>query len=397
MPKTGSIAVGESAKTDQSGRRGRMSLSSAQIRSFTMIGILIAVWVVFQFLTSGVFLTARNMTNLSGQVAITAILSAGIVLVMVPGYIDLSIGATVSFCAVIAAMSSGLFGLSVPVTILLTLMVGLLIGAWHAVWIAWLRVPAFIVTLASLLAIRGLSLVVTSSETLAPNPNLIFISDYSLSKPLSIALPALAWLGFVLVQVSEYRAQVANSVNASVSRLIISCGAAALLAAGTMAVAVSYRGIPLPVAILLVVVVVAASTLRYSVFGRRLYAIGGNLHAAALAGVNIRRHTVIVMIAMGLLYAIAGLVLVARLASAPPNAGNGLELNVIAAAVIGGTSLLGGRGTVGAAVIGAVLMESLSNGMSLMNFPSAYQSIAVGLVLLLAVYADIRGRGVAKD
>ena len=128
-------------------------------------------------------------------------------------------------------------------------------------------------------------------------------------------------------------------------------------------------------------------------FGRELYAIGGNRHAAVLAGIDIKRHIFIVFLGMGILYAVAGLVLVARLASAPPNAGNGMELNVIAAAVIGGTSLLGGRGTVAGAVIGAVLMESLSNGMSLMNLASAYQSITVGLVLLVAVYADLRGRG----
>ena len=140
---------------------------------------------------------------------------------------------------------------------------------------------------------------------------------------------------------------------------------------------------------------VAASglILRYTVFGRRLFAIGGNRVAAELAGINIRAHASLVFAGMGLLYGVAGLMLVSRLDSAPPGAAVGLELNVIAAAVIGGTSLLGGRGTVAGALLGAVLMESLANGMSLMNLPSAYQLIAVGLVLLFAVYADIRGRG----
>ncbi|MGH7068764.1 MAG: ABC transporter permease subunit, partial [Acetobacteraceae bacterium] len=145
--------------------------------------------------------------------------------------------------------------------------------------------------------------------------------------------------------------------------------------------------------ILLGVLAITGLILRYTAFGRRLFAIGGNRLAAQLAGINIRLHGSLVFAGMGLLYGLSGLVLVARLDSAPPGAEQGLELNVIAAAVIGGTSLLGGRGTIAGAFIGAVLMESLANGMSLMNLPSAYQLIAVGLVLLLAVYADIRGRG----
>jgi ABC-type xylose transport system permease subunit len=164
-----------------------------------------------------------------------------------------------------------------------------------------------------------------------------------------------------------------------------------------MIIAATYRGIPLPVVLVLAVVATTGGVLRYTAFGRRLYAIGGNRSAALLAGIDIRRQVTIVFAAMGALYGLAGLMLVARLSSAPPTAGQGLELNVIAAAVIGGTSLMGGRGTVGGAVIGALLMESLANGMSLMNLPSSYQSIAVGLVLLLAVYVDVRGRGARGD
>jgi ABC-type xylose transport system permease subunit len=371
-----------------------MLFSGAQIRSFTMIGILVVVWIAFQFLTSGLFLTPRNLTNLSGQVAITAILAAGIVMVMVPAYIDLSIGATVSFCAVIAAMTSSKFGFSVPVVILLTLLTGLVMGLWHGLWVALLRVPAFIVTLASLLAIRGLALVVTNSETMSPQPDLLVISDTTIPAIPSAILLCVLWLGLCWVQLREYRAQSAAGVPTSVMSVV---GLPALftgvLAIATALIAGSYRGIPLPVVLLLGVMIVVGGVLRLTAFGRRLYAIGGNRQAAALAGINILRDTLVVFVGMGLLYGLAGLVLVSRLASAPPNAGNGMELNVIAAAVIGGTSLLGGRGTVSGAIIGAVLMESLSNGMSLMNLPSAYQSIAVGFVLLVAVYADIRGRG----
>ena len=369
-------------------------LSGAQMRSFTMIGILVIVWLSFQFLTSGLFLTPRNLTNLSGQVAVTAILASGIVLVMIPAYIDLSIGATVSFCAVIAAMTSSKFGFSVTAVIVLTLLTGLAMGFWHGVWVAVFRVPAFIVTLASLLAIRGLALVVTSSETMSPEAGLLVISDTTIPAIPSSVLLALLWAGLLAVQVREYHAQEAAGISPSIVSVV---GLPALftgfLSVAAAVIAGSYRGLPLPVVLLLIVMVTVGGVLRLTAFGRRLYAIGGNRQAAALAGINIAKNTFLVFIAMGFLYGLAGLVLVSRLASAPPNAGNGMELNVIAAAVIGGTSLLGGRGTVSGAIIGAVLMESLSNGMSLMNLPSAYQSIAVGFVLLLAVYADIRSRG----
>jgi D-xylose transport system permease protein len=369
-------------------------LSQGQFRSYTMIGVLIVVWVVLQALTGGLFLGSRNLTNLSGQVAITAMLAAGAVMIMIPGYVDLSLGASVAASAVIAAIASNLFGAPFWVTVLVTLLFGLVIGVWHAFWIAWLRVPAFIVTLASLLAIRGLSLVVTNAETIPPSQDMLVISDGSLSPTLSVVLLALFWVAFSLMELREWRAQTAAGVQASFATLVvIPVMSFGVVVVGAALIAADYRGIPNPVVIVMGVVAITSSVLRYTAFGRRLYAIGGNRQAAELAGINIRAHSFAVLAGMGLLYGVAGLVLVARLDSAPPDAEVGLELNVIAAAVIGGTSLLGGRGTVGGAILGALLMESLANGMSLINLPSAYQQITVGMVLLLAVYADIRGHG----
>ena len=219
-------------------------------------------------------------------------------------------------------------------------------------------------------------------------------SDLSLSAPLSAAILIALWLGFSALQIREWRAQLAAGIATSlVSVVLLPSVAIGAVVIGAVFIAGNYQGIPIPVAIAIGIIVIASGILRYTAFGRRLYAIGGNRHAAYLSGVNIRRHTVLVLAGMGVLYGIAGLVLVARLDSAPPDAEAGLELDVIAAAVIGGTSLLGGRGTVAGAVLGVLLMESLANGMSLMNLPSAYQSITVGLVLLIAVYVDIRSRG----
>jgi len=380
-------------------RRTRQNLvtslmSQGQFRLLPMIIVLITVWVVLQLLTDGLFLSARNLTNLSGQVAITAVLAAGAVMVMIPGYIDLSLGATVAASAVVAAYASTVFHFPLGATIAITLAFGLVVGLWHAFWIAWMGVPAFIVTLASLLAIRGVALIITKAETISPSTEMLVISDASLSFTLSIALLVAFWSLFSLLQVREWRARRAAGIEAPFATVVgLPIGSLGLVMLGAVGVAASYRGLPMPDVIVLAVVAVAGLILRYTVFGRRLFAIGGNRVAAELAGINIRAHASLVFAGMGLLYGVAGLMLVSRLDSAPPGAAVGLELNVIAAAVIGGTSLLGGRGTVAGALLGAVLMESLANGMSLMNLPSAYQLIAVGLVLLFAVYADIRGRG----
>ena len=229
---------------------------------------------------------------------------------------------------------------------------------------------------------------------MAPAPGLLVISDDALGAAPSALLLLLLWAAVAWMQLREYRARRAAGIPTSWLSVVglpaLFTGVVAVAATG---VAAEYRGIPVPVVLLLGVMVVIGAIMRFTAFGRRLYAIGGNRRAAALAGIDIAFDTFMVFTIMGILYGIAGLVLVSRLASAPPNAGIGMELNVIAAAVIGGTSLLGGRGTISGAVIGALLMESLSNGMSLMNLPSAYQSIAVGFVLLVAVWVDIRSRG----
>ena len=375
-------------------RQNLAGLLVERSRSLGLVGVLVIVWIAFDVMTGGVFLTPRNLTNLSVQVAITAMLAAGIVMLMVPGYIDLSIGAAVAFCAIVAAKASTVLGAPVPATILITLVVGLIIGVWHGFWVALLRVPAFIVTLASLLAVRGLALLITQGETISPSAPMLFIANATIPVTVMAIVFAVGLAAYVLGLINERKARIGAGVDSPMfssvtlpAIVLIVPSVAAIVAAG------SYRGLPLPVGILLVVAVATAFVLSRSTFGRHLYAMGGNPIAALLAGIASRRNTFIVFSAMGVLYGVAGLILVSRLFSAPPNAEEGLELNVIAAAVIGGTSLLGGVGTVTGALLGALLMESLSNGMSLMNLPTYYQQITVGLVLLLAVYFDIRTRG----
>ena len=375
------------------------SLRLEQMRALTLIGVLLVIWIVFQVLTHGLFLSPRNLTTLLVQVAVTAILATGIVTIMVQGYIDLSIGSAVAFTGMVATLlvdpTRGL-GLtsSAWVVIPVTILAGMLIGAWQGFWVAWLNVPAFIVTLASLLALRGAALTITGGSTTSHKGVLSFLAaDFVPGGWTALFLVVLVGC-YAAVKISDRRARIAATGEESSigSSLVMPVIGLAIVCACAAAVALSYRGTPLPVAILVLLLVVITLVMVRTPFGRRLYAIGGNLSAAKYAGINVSLHCFAVFVFMGALYGIAGMILVSRIGVAVPTAGTGLELTVIAAAVIGGTSLFGGKGTPAGAVIGALLLESLNNGMGLMNVESSFQLIVNGLVLLVAVYVDIRGR-----
>jgi D-xylose transport system permease protein len=368
-------------------------LMSDRMRSLTLVGILAVVAIVFNVLTNGLFLTPRNLTLLSVQVAITAILAAGIVMIMVPAHIDLSVGASVALTGIVTALTMHDLGVSAPVAILLTLLAGVLIGVWHGIWVAVLGVPAFIVTLGSLLGLRGLALLLTKGETIAPGNGITPLALTFVAPLFTVLIFVVLFAALLAFLLRERSARTAAKIDAPLrSTVVMPAAFIGVACIGGAVVATSYRGLPLPVVVLLVVMVTVGLVLRHTRFGRQLYAMGGNPEAARYAGIRTRGHTFKIFVFMGLLYGVGGLLSVARLGSAPPNAANGLELNVIAAAVIGGTSLLGGVGTVSGAVMGALLMESLNNGMSLMNLPSYWQQIAVALVLLSAVFLDVRSR-----
>jgi len=371
----------------------RDRLISEQLRSFALVGILLLVWVVFEFMTNGLFLSPRNLSILSLQVAITAILCAGIVMVIVPGHIDLSIGGAVVVCAIVTAMAMAKYHIAMPIAMLLTLVAGIALGVWHGFWIAFMGVPSFIVTLASFIALRGFALVITNGVSISPDVSITFLANYYLPQWATIAMVTLLWVGFVVLAWRSRVARLAAGIEVPiVSSVLIPAAVFGAVCLVGMVIALAYLGLPLPVAILLTIIAVVTLVLRNTRFGRHLYAIGGNAEAARLAGISIRWHTFWVFLAMGLLYGIAALIYISRLDAAQPTGATGEELLVIAAAVIGGTSLMGGRGTVIGAILGAVLMESLNNGMSLMNLPSSYQQVAVGVVLLLAVFVDVRSR-----
>lgn len=358
------------------------------LRRYGLIIVLIVLAVVFQFLTGDLFLSSRNVPVLLRQTAITGIVACGVCLVIVTGEIDLSIGSAVGLTAISFAYLVVIAGWSLPLALLATVAIGIAIGVWQGFLVAGLGVPSFVVTLGGLLVFKGIGLVVTGGNTISGLPSqIIWVGSGMLDLTATVVFGAVLLLLFVGVQALAGRLRL-SALRRHWPRLGV---AAALVAAGVYYIA-SGPGLPVPVAILAVVGLVLALVASRTTFGRHLYAIGGNRDAARLSGIRITRHVFLVFCIMGLLCVIAGLVLVGRLNGAPPDGAPFLELDAIAAAVIGGTSLMGGVGRVGGAMLGAILTASVSNGLSLMNVNSFYQMIASGLILIAAVAIDMRGK-----
>jgi D-xylose transport system permease protein len=379
-------------------------------KQYTMFIALIAIWVIFGFVTEGVFLTSRNLSNLFVQTVTTAILAIGMVLVIVAGHIDLSVGSVLGFTGAVCAMCMIKMEWGVTVSVAATLVVGLAIGAWHGFWVAYRKVPSFIVTLASMLAFRGLIIGITGGQTQGLEmasqqtaewfktigqgyiPTLAAAAEGQLhdtSLYLSLALIVV----FILVAVRRRAARVKYGfpvlpLFAEILRLAF---ASALMGAFAL-IMVIYLGIPWAVVFVLALAVIFDFVANDTTFGRHLYAIGGNPDAARLSGINVQRHVFGLFMIMGLMTAIAGIVSTSRLNAATTSAGQNAELDAIASAVIGGTSLMGGEGTIFGAVIGALVMASLDNGMSLMNLDITFQYVIKGLILLLAVWVDMAQR-----
>ncbi|MGD9538943.1 MAG: sugar ABC transporter permease [Alphaproteobacteria bacterium] len=350
-------------------------------------GLIIAIaiiWLIFVIATDGIFISDRNLVNLMRQTSVTAIIAMGMMVVIAQGEIDLSVGSMLGvICTVIALLeSSG----AVPfwVTILVALALGMTAGTWNGLWVARLGIPAFVATLGGLLAFRGISRALSGGRTIAGvREEIRFMGEAFLTGPILWAFLA---AGFALALLPLRRMRGTDPVTRRGA--LIASGAGLIVMAALSWATLSYRGLPLPVAIALGVAVVLAWALRNTVWGRHVYAIGGNRLASRVAGIPIGFQVVSGFVLIGVLTALGALLFVGRLGSAPPEAGLFLELEAIAAVVIGGASLYGGSGTVVGVLLGALLMQSLSNGLSLLNVETAYQNITSGLVLMLAVYVD---------
>ncbi|QBH98446.1 sugar ABC transporter permease [Limnobaculum zhutongyuii] len=360
------------------------------LQVFVMLAAIVVIILFFSVATDGAYISARNISNLLRQTAITGILAVGMVFVIISAEIDLSVGSMMGLLGGAAAIFDVWFGWPLPLTIVVTLVMGLLLGAWNGWWVAYRKVPSFIVTLAGMLAFRGILVGITNGTTVSPTSNAMSqIGQSYLPDSLGFGIGIGVMVLFVIWQWRQRAHREALGLpvpgkGSDVGRQAIT----AVILLGAIYLLNDYRGVPTPVLILAALMMVGIFMATRTAFGRRIYAIGGNIDAARLSGINVERTKLAVFAINGLMVAIAGLILSSRLGAGSPSAGNIAELDAIAACVIGGTSLAGGVGSVAGAVMGAFIMASLDNGMSMLDVPTFWQYIVKGAILLLAVWMD---------
>jgi D-xylose transport system permease protein len=361
---------------------------------YKILALLIAVaiiWVFFHLKTDSTFITPGNLSNLFRQMAITGMLACGMVFVIIAGEIDLSIGSLLGLLGGVVAILTVNEGWGTWPAIGAVLVLGVLLGAFNGFIVTKLRVPSFIVGLGGMLAFRGIVLNITGSATIAPVPDdLIALGQGFVPQALSRWIGAVIFLVMVGLTVrrrmrrSKLGLQQA-AVWIDVARLV----AIGAFIAGFIRMLNDANGIPIPVMILLGLLAAFTYVSTQTVFGRHIYAVGGNMEATRLSGVNVARVKLVVFALMGLMCAFAGIITVARTGSGSPSAGTGGELDAISACFIGGTSMRGGSGTVYGALIGALVMASLDSGMQLMDVDNSWQMIIKGVILVLAVWVDV--------
>ena len=360
---------------------------------------LIAVVVLFSFTTNGILLRPQNISNLIVQNGYILILAIGMVMIIVAGHIDLSVGSVAAFVGAVSGILIRDLGFPWWLAIIASLVVGALVGAWQGFWIAYVGIPAFIVTLAGMLIFRGLALVVLGNTNIGSFPEQYralgngFLTDVFGEFPIDPLTMGVAILAIVALIVQQVRTRAGRRQYAQdVEPLAWFVGKLVLITVGVGLFAyalATFKGIPITLIVLAVLVMIYGTVTNRSVFGRHIYAIGGNRHAAELSGIKTRQVDFYLFVNMGVLAALAGLVFTARLNLAGPKAGEGFELEAISAAFIGGAAVQGGVGTIGGAIIGGLIIGVLNNGMSIMGIGIDYQQAVKGLVLLFAVAFDV--------
>ena len=373
---------------------------SGNIRQYGMVLALFVVIILFQILTSGVLLMPLNISNIIQQNAYVLILACGMLLcILTGGNIDLSVGSVAGFVGAVSAVFVLRMDMSTPLAIILSLLIGLAIGCWHGFWIAYIGVPPFIATLAGMLIFRGLTLAMLQGVSLAPMPtDYAFVAAGFVPDTLGfnglriftlITAVAVCILLIVMQTVARKKRQ---SYGFDVPHISMFIAQLAVISGVTIFFAyrlAQHRGMPMVLTIVAVLIIIYAFITNRTVFGRRIYAFGGNQLAAKLSGINTKRILFAVYANMGLLAALAGIVFTGRLNSATPKSGNGFELDAIAACFIGGASTTGGVGTIVGAIVGGLLMGVLNNGMAIMGVSIDWQQAVKGMVLLIAVAFDV--------
>ena len=373
------------------------------LQKYTMIIAMLAIWLYFQIATGGIFLTARNMNNLFLQMCYIGIASCAMVLVMVAGHIDLSVGSVIGFTGAIMAYAIRDLNMPMGFALIITLLVGALVGLWQGYWIAFKGIPAFIVTLSSQLVFRGGVLGVTKGNTIQPNneafkaigqaylPNIAGSNAaINVTAILIYAVCICIYIGSMIAK-RKNRIKYQFKVESNLLFVLKLFGMAVVMGL-VFLIWSTDRGIPVPVIILAAVVLMMNIISQNTAFGRHVFAIGGNIDASRLSGIDVKRTTALIFVIMGVCSAMSGIVFTSRLNSAAIAGGTGAETDIIAAAIIGGTSPSGGKGSVLGCIIGALVMASLENGMSILSMGSFEKYIVKGLVLLFAVAIDIANK-----
>jgi D-xylose transport system permease protein len=364
---------------------------------YKILALLIAVaviWVFFSVMTDGAFITPRNVSNLLRQMSITGMLACGMVFVIIAGEIDLSVGALLGLLGGLAAILDVGFGWPIWYTVPTVLLIGTAAGLFNGWLSTYGGIPSFIVGLGGMLAYRGILLGATGGSTIAPvSQEFVFIGQGYLPQMLGHVLAVLIFVLLAALTLMRRRSQQRYQLAVApiwqdVAKVVV----IGVLIAGFMTMLDQYGGIPVPVLLLLVMLGVFSWIASQTVFGRRIYAVGSNLDATRLSGINTDRVKLAVFGLMGLMCAFAGIINTARLAAGSPSAGSQGELDAIAACFIGGTSMRGGSGTVYGALIGALVMASLDNGMSMLDVDAYWQMIVKGAILVLAVWVDVLSR-----
>ncbi len=376
------------------------------IRSYSMVIALVLIMLLFQILTEGILLRPLNVTNLILQNSYILVLAIGMMLVIITGHIDLSVGSVAAFVGALAGILMVQHQASMVVTVIVSLLLGALTGAWQGFWIAYVKIPAFIVTLAGMLLFRGLTMVILEGQSIAPFPksfqnissgfipDLFHGTDFRMFT-LVIGLLLSALLVWLEIRKRNNQKKYGFDVSPTVVFAAKLVGIVAVINIFSYVLA-TYEGIPNILIILAILIVVYSFVANKTIVGRHIYAIGGNEKAAQLSGVKTKRVTFWVFVNMGVLAALSGLIFAARLNAATPKAGNLFELDAIAACFIGGASAYGGIGTVSGAIIGGLVMGVMNNGMSLLGLGIDWQQAIKGLVLLAAVAFDIYNKNKAS-
>ncbi len=369
------------------------------IRQYTMALALVVIMVFFQILTNGVLFKPMNVTNLILQNSYVLILAVGMLIVILTGNVDLSVGSVAAFIGAISAIFMVRMNMSVPLAVIICLIIGALVGAWQGFWIAYVRIPAFIVTLAGMLIFRGLTMVILKGQTIAPFPDsfaiaangflpeTLKIGDLNLIAVVAGILLSILYIFMTIKQINNRKKYNIEGEPIGFAIFITSVVVIAINLF-TMSLA-NYKGIPIVLVLIGALILIYTFITEKTIAGRHVYALGGNEKAAKLSGIKTQRVMFWVYVNMGLLSAIAGLIVSARLGAATPKAGTNYELDAIAACFIGGASASGGIGTIMGAIIGALVMGVLNNGMSIMGLGIDWQQAIKGLVLLVAVAVDV--------